>query len=322
MMLLLIGVRWVHICASVLLASIFVFKLVIVGPPLKGSPGLPTLLPEFILRLLYNFAWKIWIVEIVSSLLWLWAISASMTGVGFVAALSPEIWSTVLFGTQFGHVWIIRSTIGLILGSSLWLIAARRLRMSYPEILPAALAMAQLVSLAWTGHAAADVGPYGSVHLANDAAHLAVAAFWPGGLVPLAALLLPLLKSKQAALSRTTAQVIRRFSISSLIAVAILWLTGLINSFFLVGSIQALLTGTYGQILLCKVVLFLSMVGFGAWNLFVLKPKLAIDIPAKNFTCQEPATHSLLRNVLWEIGFGTVIIMIVAILGITPPTMR
>jgi putative copper export protein len=64
------------------------------------------------------------------------------------------------------------------------------------------------------------------------------------------------------------------------------------------------------------------MVGLGAWNLFVLKPKLAIDIPAKNFTCQETATHSLLRNILWEIGFGTVIIMIVAILGITPPLMR
>jgi len=62
--------------------------------------------------------------------------------------------------------------------------------------------------------------------------------------VPLAALLLRLLKSQQAALSEMTAQIVRRFSISSLIAVAILWLTGLINGFFLVGSIQALLTST------------------------------------------------------------------------------
>ena len=321
-MLLLIGVRWVHICASVLLASIFVFKLVIVGPPLKESSGLPTLLPDSVSRLLYNFAWKFWIVEIVSSLLWLWAISASMTGVDCVAALSPEIWSTVLLGTQFGHLWIIRSTIGLILGLSLWLIAGRLIRMSSLESLPAALAMVQLMSLAWAGHAAADVGPYECVHLANDAAHLAAAAFWPGGLVPLAALLLRLLKSQQAALPGTIAQVVRRFSISSLIAVAILWLTGLINSFFLVGSIQALLTSTYGQILLCKVVLFLSMVGFGAWNLLVLKPKLAIDIRAKNFTQQETAAYSLIRNVFWEIGLGTVLIMIVAVLGITPPPMR
>jgi putative copper resistance protein D len=194
--------------------------------------------------------------------------------------------------------------------------------MGSPESLPAALAMIQLGSLAWAGHAVADVGPYGSVHLANDAAHLGVAAFWPGGLVPLAALLLRLLKSKQAALSVTIAQITRRFSISSLIAVAGLWLTGLINSFFLVGSIQALLTSTYGQILLCKVVLFLSMVGFGAWNLLVLKPKLAIDIPAKNFTRQETAAHSLIRNVFWEIGLGTAVIMIVAVLGITPPPMR
>jgi len=313
----------VHICVSVLLASIFVFKLVIVGPLLKGSSGLPTLLPGSVLRLLYNFAWKFWIVEIVSSLLWLWAISASMTGVDCVAALSPEIWSTVLFGTQFGHVWIIRSIIVLILGLSLWLIAGRRIRMSSLESLPSALAMVQLVSLAWAGHAAADVGPYGCVHLANDAAHLAVAAFWPGGLVPLAALLLRLLKFQQAALSGTTAQIIlRRFSISSLIAVAILWLTGLINSFFLVGSIQALLTSTYGQILLCKVVLFLSMVGFGAWNLLILKPKLAIDIPAKNLTQQETAAHSLIRNVFWEIGLGTAVIMIVAALSLTPPPVH
>jgi putative copper resistance protein D len=306
----------------VLLASIFVFKLVIVGPLLKGSSGLPTLLPGSVLRLLYNFAWKFWIVEIVSSLLWLWAISASMTGVDCVAALSPEIWSTVLFGTQFGHVWIIRSIIVLILGLSLWLIAGRRIRMSSLESLPSALAMVQLVSLAWAGHAAADVGSYGCVHLANDAAHLAVAAFWPGGLVPLAALLLRLLKSQQAALLGTTAQIIRRFSISSLIAVAILWLTGLINSFFLVGSIQALLASTYGQILFCKVVLFLSMVGFGAWNLLVLKPKLAIDIRAKNFTQQETAACSLIQNVFWEIGLGTAVIVIVAALGITPPPMR
>jgi putative copper export protein len=73
---------------------------------------------------------------------------------------------------------------------------------------------------------------------------------------------------------------------------------------------------------LCKIVVFLSMLGFGAWNLLVLKPTLAIDIPAENFTHQETATHSLLRNVFWEIGLGTTVIMIVAVLGITPTPMR
>ena len=64
------------------------------------------------------------------------------------------------------------------------------------------------------------------------------------------------------------------------------------------------------------------MVGFGAWNLFVLKPKLAIEIPVENFTHQKAAAHSLVRNVFWEIGVGTAVIMIVAVLGITPPPMR
>jgi hypothetical protein len=85
----------VNICASVLLASIFVFKLVIVGPALKGSPGLSTLLSGSVLRLLHNFAWKIWIVELVANFLWLWTISASMTGVDCAAVLSPGVLSTV-----------------------------------------------------------------------------------------------------------------------------------------------------------------------------------------------------------------------------------
>jgi putative copper resistance protein D len=53
-------------------------------------------------------------------------------------------------------------------------------------------------------------------------------------------------------------------------------LTGLLNSIFMVGSFRALLTSAYGQLLISKVILFFVMVGFGAWNLFLLKPRLAV----------------------------------------------
>ena len=97
--------------------------------------------------------------------------------------------------------------------------------------------------------------------------------------------------------------------------------TGLLNSISMVGSFRALLTSAYGQILVSKVILFFAMIGFGAWNLFLLKPRIALELPTVNLA-KRSAVHLLLRNVLWEIGLGTVVILIVGLLGITPPPMR
>jgi putative copper export protein len=73
--------------------------------------------------------------------------------------------------------------------------------------------------------------------------------------------------------------------------------TGLLNSIFMVGSFRAFLTRAYGQILVSKLILFFAMIGFGAWNLFLLKRRIAIDL-------------------------STVNVSMVGLLGITPPLMR
>src|ERR1700730_18193397 len=141
------------------------------------------------------------------------------------------------------------------------------------------LSVIELVSLAWAGHATASPGPFGIVHLLGDALHLLTSAFWPGALGPLAAFLFLLLKTSQVEAIGLAAPVVRRFSASSLIAVAGMALTGLLNSIFMVGSFRALLTSAYGQILVSKLILFLAMVAFGAWNLFLLKPRMiAIEL--------------------------------------------
>jgi uncharacterized membrane protein len=145
------------------------------------------------------------------------------------------------------------------------------------------------------GHGAASPGPFGVVHLLGDALHLVTAAFWPGALAPLAAFLLLLLKSSQVEAIGLAASVVRRFSASSLIAVAALALTGLLNGIFMVGSFQALVTSAYGRILVCKVVLFFVMIGFGAINLFLLKPRIEVNLPTVHFA-QKNATRLLLRK--------------------------
>jgi putative copper export protein len=64
------------------------------------------------------------------------------------------------------------------------------------------------------------------------------------------------------------------------------------------------------------------MVCLGGWNLLVLKPKLTVDVESRDAAHNNLTIRSLLRNVLWEIGLGTAVFLIVGILGITSPPMH
>jgi copper resistance protein D len=321
MPLALILVRWLHLSTSILLASLLLFEAAIVRPAAgKPSAGIGQLLDRM-QRLTFRAAMWTLLVAISSWFAWSWLVASTMSGDDLMECLQSGDWWIVLTGTQFGHIWLFRTIISLVFGIILWLLARKPRRQSFLQTTLAGLSIIQLLSLAWAGHGAASPGRFGVVHLSGDALHLVTAAFWPGALVPLAAFLLLSLKLSQVDAIGLAASVVRRFSASSLIAVAALALTGLLNGVFMVGSFQALVTSAYGRILVCKVVLFFAMIGFGAINLFLLKPRIAANLPTVHFA-QKNATGLLLRNVLWEIGLGAVVILIVGLLGITAPPMR
>jgi copper resistance protein D len=321
MPLALILVRWLHLSASILLASLLLFEAAIVRPAAgKPSAGIGQLLDRM-QRLTFRAARWTLLVAIISWFAWSWLVASTMSGDDLMVCLQSGDWWIVLTRTQFGHIWLFRTIINLVFGIILWLVARKPRRQSLLQTTLAGLSIIQLFSLAWAGHGAASPGPFGVVRLSGDALHLVTAAFWPGALAPLAAFLLLLLKSSQLEAIGLAAPVVHRFSASSLIAVAALALTGLLNSIFMVGSFQALVTSAYGRILVCKVVLFFAMIGFGAINLLLLKPRIAVNLPTVD-VAPKNATRSLLRNVLWEIGLGTVVILIVGLLGITAPPMR
>jgi putative copper resistance protein D len=321
MPLALILIRWLHLSASMLLAGLFLFEAVIVVPAArKPSANIGHLLGRIHQLTCRTALWTL-LVALMSWFGWSWLVASTMTGDDLIECLESGDWLTVLTGTQFGHIWLFRVIVSLVFGIILWVMARTSGRRSFLQTTLVGLSVIELVSLAWAGHATASPGPFGIVHLLGDALHLLTSAFWPGALVPLAAFLFLLLKSSQVEAIGLAAPVVRRFSASSLIAVAGMALTGLLNSIFMVGSFRALLTSAYGQILVSKLILFFAMVGFGAWNLFLLKPRIAVELPTVNLA-QKSAVHLLLRNVLWEIGLGTLVILIVGLLGITPPPMR
>ena len=93
------------------------------------------------------------------------------------------------------------------------------------------------------------------------------------------------------------------------VAVATIIATGIINSWFLVGSPTALVKTTYGRLLLAKIGVVTVMVGIAAINRFYLTPRLR----------QPWARDRLARNSLAEAALGAMAIAIVGALGTLPP---
>jgi putative copper resistance protein D len=226
-------------------------------------------------------------------------------------ALSATAWGTVLFETQFGRVWQLR--LGLIATAFMLVLVA--LAVTQVKARSALIAVLWLVSiivlvlLALISHeAAATVGPFGA---SSDMLHLCAAGLWIGGLVPLSIFLERVRRS--FSLGETVVRVVRRFSTLSLSCVSVLIVSGISNSWLLVGSIHALFTTPYGRLLLFKLALFVMLIGFGARNRFLVKAKLPKP------TADPELVAQLRRNVLREACLGVAVIVIVGCLGVTPP---
>jgi copper resistance protein D len=179
-----------------------------------------------------------------------------------------------------------------------------------------AISACLLGSLAWAGHGRED----SAWHLSADVLHLLAAGIWPSGLLPL---FLILRKSPVVATEAdwvSMAQLVRRFSATSLAAVSLLAVTGYVNSWFLVGTVSNLFGQPYGRWLLVKTIFFCAALAIASVNLLRLKPRLLNESSQPDKA--GATTAQLQRNVQLELLLGTAIIIVVAILGILPPAFH
>jgi putative copper resistance protein D len=98
--------------------------------------------------------------------------------------------------------------------------------------------------------------------------------------------------------------------------VAVLAVTGAVNSVLLVGSPAALFGTAYGRLLLLKIVLFLAMVVLASVNRFRLTPEIARQ------PNPETPVRVLARSVLADQALGLAILAIVSVLGTWPPAIH
>jgi putative copper export protein/mono/diheme cytochrome c family protein len=308
------------ICAAVLLGVPAVLAMALL-PPMAVRASAATDRLSRLVGTLGALLWAAIVAELASGALWFVLQAAAMSGRTVGEAATRDILGAVLWRTQFGQVMLIRFILAVPFVACLVLLHRARALRSRITLLQAAsvIAAASFISLAWTGHAAATPG---AVHLAADAIHLLAAGLWLGGLIALAAFFAVTGGKADSAWLAVLAEGTRRFSLLGMIAVGTLLLTGIINSWFLVGTIPALVGTDYGHLLLAKIGLFAIMVFLAAINRGRLTPRLAGSDAGRRAGGALSALRSLRRNALLEAGIGAVVLVIVSALGAVPPGLH
>lgn len=250
------------------------------------------------------------IVVVLGSLAALVAQTAVMAG-SLSEAVNPASLSFVITGTGLGMAMVVRAAIALL--ALVMVIAWKPGRATWR--LMAVLGLLVAASFAWTGHGAATEGPGGAVQIVADIIHAVAAAVWLGALAALTILLLRRTGPDDPAIHRA----LHGFAGLGSFAVALLVVTGLANSWFLVGPdrIGSLGTSLYGQLLIAKLVLFVLMLGLAADNRFRLTPSLGLKLQG----AEDPvaALHRLRRSIVTETALGVAVLGLVAVMGTLPP---
>jgi putative copper export protein/mono/diheme cytochrome c family protein len=310
--------RLLHYAATVSLVGTFVFWCLIAWPAFhrtKASQAFQASLN----RRLFVLAWASLLVAFASGGAWLVIVASNMSGMPLSGVLQGPVLGVVLTQTRFGEDWALRGALVVVLAGSLAVLGLTRKHVAGWIGLLAAAAF--IASLAWAGHgAAAEDVPFDAIHLPADILHLLAAGAWLGALLPLVLLLSQARRDSSPEAVTVAHAVTQRFSVLGLSCVGTLLVTGVVNTWFLAGSVPALLGTLYGQLLLVKITLFAAMIAVAGVNQRGLLPCLADG--ARENTLRVRACRQLGRNASIEVSLGVFVLAVVGIIGILPPGLH
>ena len=306
----LIAARVVQYASTISLAGLFAFLCLAAAPDASGR----------LRRRLSVLGWASLVLALVSGAGWLLVLAVKLSGQPIDLVLPQGVVTIVLTRTRFGEVWLARFVLAMLL--ALCLFARQRWRAQAWNWVGLALSGGMLGSLAWAGHGGATPGRPGELHLVADILHLLAAGAWLGSLIPLALLLAEARRIADPDWKALARRAVRRFSILAAASVTVLFTAGLVNTWFLAGSVPALIGTLYGRLLLAKIAIFAMMVIIGAVNLLRMEPRLAPAAGGGRAGLWAVAVDHLRRNALVEAALGLIVLAIVGLLGILPPGLH
>ena len=206
--------------------------------------------------------------------------------------LSSDFVESVL-GTMIGRIELLRTILALL---TLWAVALTRRDKS-----ALVLGAACLIVSGAIGHPAA-IDPYWTIPA--KVLHLLAGSVWIGGL----AWLVWLSRCDEAACRIEAGRV----SSVALIAVIVIALSGLLQTFFFLTTPADLIASTYGRLVIAKMTGLAILIGFGAYNRYALLPRLDTTEGAGNLS----------RSVKMEIAVLATIILIGGFLAYQPTPPR
>jgi putative copper resistance protein D len=309
--------RAIHLLSSALVTGTLLFDRFVAEPAFRCAADLGSAPLGRFRNLSARLVLFGLVVALVSGAAWLVLLAQRIGGQPLTEAVGETAWS-LLTQTQFGAIWQLRLVCALVLAVLLMALNNQGpRRLAVPRGIALVLGVVFIGTLAWSGHGGATPGAAGYVHTCADILHLVAAAAWVGGLVPLVILMRSALFADDPSRMVTVAA-LQRFSNLGLVSVAIIFTTGVINTWVLVDGVDVLTSTDYGRLLVLKITLFLAMLGFAAVNRLRLTPRLAAAGPA--LTGQtSPALHGIYRNAIAEIALGILVFVIVGGLGLMEP---
>jgi len=301
-----------------LLEGTFIFWVLISGPAFRHAEAVQGLQVRLDRRLL-TLAWSSLLVALTSGAAWLVIVASQMSAMPLNAVLQSGVVKIVLTQTRFGEDWLVRAALAVAIAGCLAVQSHTRSRLSaWIGLLGAA---AFIASLAWAGHgAAAEQVPFDSLHLPADILHLLATGAWLGALLPLVLLLAEVGRDGSPEAVAVARAATLRFSTLGLTSVGTLLVTGIVNTWFLAGTIPALLGTLYGQLLLVKVALFAAMIGVASLHRRRFIPSLTAV--ANETALRLRAVRQIGRNASIEASIGVFVLAIVGIIGTLPPGLH
>ena len=239
---------------------------------------------------------------------------AAMMGAPLALLDWPMI-EAMIIDTEMGMAFLIRLAL-LIVG----LCALMTSRAGRTTSLIAALCFAgALLTLSWSGHAAATEGGLGLFHRLNNGVHLLATSLWLGAICWFLFLTLKAHRQRELIPALPLLRVMHAFAPLGVGLVAAAALTGVINAQLIFGleNSVAVLTTPYGILLIAKVLLVGMMLAFGAHNARIGR---RAAVKGESDKSEPSITLSRLRRSLaGELMMAVGVIGLVAVLGMLSP---
>jgi copper transport protein len=182
-----------------------------------------------------------------------------------------------------------------------------------------------VATFAYAGHG--DTGRWPQLGFVTDFAHVGGAALWLGGVAVLALAL----RRRSASVDETESLsgAAQRFSSLALPAIALIVLSGVVQGWRQLGSLDALWTTTYGHLLAVKVLVVIAIVIVASAARDILRDRTVPAVRATiarargSVVTDDSDTLLDLRNGVWvEAGLAVAVLLVTATLVVTQPGLE